>query len=45
MSKPIILSKPASLVTAAAPTMPPAGPDRIASCLETVGIGQPPETA
>ena len=31
MSKPMIRSKPASRDTSTAPTMPPAGPDRIAS--------------
>jgi hypothetical protein len=31
MSKPITLSKPASLAVSAMPTTPPAGPDRIAS--------------
>ena len=31
MSKVMILSKPASALTRTAPTMPPAGPDRMAS--------------
>ena len=42
MSKPMIWSSPAIAAVRAAPTMPPAGPDRIASLpWKAAGLGQP----
>ncbi len=44
MSKPITRLKPASVAVAAAPTMPPAGPERIASFPSNIAASvSPPE--